>query len=402
MAPLSITLLASGFDGSGQQLIVLMIRVLAPTVLLIGLWGILKTLLNAEGEFFVSTISQALQSVGIIAAVLLFVPKVGIFSLPLGILIAAALQVLWTGYWLKRKGFQHQWKIDLSNPEFRYYLSLLGPTVIGGFIVYIEPILDKSLASHLAEGTVASLSFAGRPMALLTRVVVYSFVTALLPSLAWTMTHRGRESFRASVVQILNMLMFVIIPVSVLLIALRVPIIQVLFERGRFEATATAATANIFAGLVIGLLPLAVTVTLSTVFISLEDTTTPALWGAGSSFLAKIVFSLILLAPLGAGGLALATSFKSMVASTLLLLRLRRRLQGIDGRYLITAFGRILLVSCVAVSPVYWMTLTLDLSPVLLTVTGASIATILYVGLSMLLQAPEVALVQSYLRSKRA
>jgi putative peptidoglycan lipid II flippase len=188
---------------------------------------------------------------------------------------------------------------------------------------------------------------------------------------------------------------------SILLIALRVPIIQILFERGRFEASATAATANIFAGLVVGLLPLAITVTLYTVFMSLEDATTPALWGAGGSFLAKIVFSLLLLAPLGAGGLALATSFKSIVAGILLLLQLRRRLQGINGRYLVIAFGRILLLSCVAVSPVYWMTLTLDLSPVLLSVTGASIATILYLGLSLVLQAPELLTVQSYLRSKR-
>ncbi|MCC6170078.1 MAG: murein biosynthesis integral membrane protein MurJ [Caldilineaceae bacterium] len=401
-APLIAARLASGFDATGRQLVSTMVRLLAPTVVLTGVWSVLKAMLNAEREFFISNFSQALQSLGIIGAVLLLAPQMGIYGLPVGILIASVLQVAWTGHTLNRKGFRYTFDIALRDPRFRQYLLLLGPSLVGSLIGYIEPIIEITLASHLAEGSIAAIRFAGRPMAILTRIAVYSFVTALLPILSWERVTATQTSFKANIVQILNMLLFVLIPLSLLLITLRMPIIQLLFQRGKFDAAATQMTANIFAALVIGLLPMAVGVTLSSVFVALEDTKTPTIWGAGSSFIAKLVFSLILITPLGAVGLALATSLKNVVSATLLLLQLRR-LQGLDGFYLATAFGRALIVSLVAVSPVYLITLYLALPPLALILFGSLITAALYAVLSIAVRAPELAIVQERLpRWRRA
>jgi putative peptidoglycan lipid II flippase len=274
---------------------------------------------------------------------------------------------------------------------------LLVPSLFGAIIGYVEPIFDKSLASHMEEGAIAALSFAGRPMAILSRIAVYSFVTALLPVLSWESLHGNKAAFKTSVLRILNMLMFAIIPLSLLLIALRVPIIQFLFERGKFDAQATEVTSNIFAALVLGLMPMAASVTLSSVFIAQEDTKTPALWGAGGSVIAKIILSLALIAPLGIVGLALATSLKSLVTTGLLLYRLRDRLGGIDGGYLLKALGRIVSMSLVAVSPVWLIKMDFGLSPLISILVGSLIFTALYALLSIILRAPEIAIVSDFL-----
>ena len=96
-APVTVALLASGFDETGQRIASQMLRMLSPVIVLAGLWGCLRTLLNAEGEFFLSTISQTFLSLGIIGAVIMLADRLGIFSLPIGILVGSLVQVAWTG-----------------------------------------------------------------------------------------------------------------------------------------------------------------------------------------------------------------------------------------------------------------------------------------------------------------
>ncbi len=324
-------------------------------------------------------------------------PRLGIYALPLGIVLGSIIQVTWTGYWLaKRRAFVYRPTIDLHDPRFRRFLALLGPGLVGGLIGYSSQLIDKAFASHLAEGSIAALSFAFRPMAILTRVAVYSFITALLPTLSWEAVHSNPASFRATVVNTLGILAFVTTPLSLLLAVLSVPIIQLLFERGEFAAASTASTAGIFAFLVIGLMPMAIAVTLSTVFTSLEDTKTPAIFGAGTNLVANVIFDLLLIGILGAAGIALASTLKYVVSGTVLFLLLGRRLQGINIRYLAGSFGKTLLASLLAVGPVYLLTVYLELPALVMIVVGMLLGTTLFWLFAYLLKAPELGLVQGY------
>lgn len=397
-APYTVALLASGFDETGQRIASQMLRMLSPVIVLAGLWGCLRTILNAEGEFFLSTISQTFLSLGIIGAVILLADRLGIFSLPVGILVGSLVQVAWTGYWLaRRRAFRYQFKIDLHDPEFRRFLTLLGPGLIGGMIGYSSQLIDKALASHLAAGSIASLGFAFRPMAILTRIAVYSFITALLPTLSWEAVNRSPAAFRATVIRTLGVLIFVTTPLSLLLAVLSVPIIQVLFERGRFVASSTASTANVFACLVVGLMPMAISVTLLTVFISLEDTKTPAFFGAGTNLIANIIFDLLLIGFLGAAGIALATSLKYVVSGAVLFFLLQRRLNGINAKHLGHTFGKTLVASLLAVAPVLLLTVNWATHPIALIAVGSVLSGLLYWLFSTLLGVPELKLVNGYL-----
>ena len=397
-APYTIAALASGLDTAGQQIATQMVRLLSPVIVFVGLWGVFRALLDAEGGFFLSTISQALLSLGVIGAVLLFSPQLGIYSLPLGILVGSVAQAGWTGYGLAaRKAFQYKLTIDLHDPRFRRLLTLLGPGLLGGAIGYTSQLVDTAFASHLAAGSIASLGFALRPMALLTRIAVYSFVTALLPTLSREAIHSSPDSFRATVASTLGIIMFVTIPLSTFLAVLSVPIIQVLFERGEFVATSTAGTAAVFACLVIGLMPMAVAVTLSTVFASLEDTKTPAIFGAGTNFVANVIFDLLLIGFLGVVGIALATSLKYVVSSTVLLQMLRRRLPGIHVAYLTKTLGKTLVASLLAAGPVFLLVMYSGIPSIILIPAGMVLGTALFWFFSLVFRVPELMIVSDYL-----
>jgi putative peptidoglycan lipid II flippase len=222
-------------------------------------------------------------------------------------------------------------------------------------------------------------------------------VTALLPTLSWKANHGDQASFKTDVVQTLSLLMFVTIPLSMALVALRVPIIQVLFEYGKFQAEATASTASIFAALVVGLMPMAVGVTLSTIFTSLEDTKTPAYFGAGSNMVAKVLLSFLLVVPLGAVGLALATSLKYVVSGIILFFMLQRRLQGLNGAFLLKSFLKVLLASLLATLPIYLIVHYSALPAFFVIPVGGFVGAILYYLFSFLLRTPELLVVNSYL-----
>ena len=399
-APLLSSTLAGGLDDASRELVTRFIWMLAPTVLLAGIWMIMKAMLEADGHFLVSQISTGFVAVGIIVAVLLLVPSIGIYSLPVGVLGGVTVRTVWVAFWLRKSGFKYRWTMNTGLPEFRRYLALLGPGIAAGVIAGMIPIMDKSMASHLPAGTIATLSFAGRPMGLVTRFGLYALVTAMLPTLAWQAMQQDRAEFRGSISQILGMLIFVTTPLALILAALRVPIIQVLFQRGDFDAEATVRTASIFGVLILGLMPLTVATTLSTVFKAMEDTKTVAVLGGGGNLVSKILFNFAFIVPFGVLGLAMASALQHVVSGLLLLESLRRRLNGIGIRSLSITCVKVVpasLLACMAVhaTVVYW-----HLPPLLLCMFGFVIGSTLFIILAAALRTKELSMLFQYVLSR--
>jgi putative peptidoglycan lipid II flippase len=391
-----VTLLGAGLDASSQQLVVQMIWILGPTIMLSGLWTVLNSLLNAEGHFFLSTISRAFLAGSVIAAILVLPAELGIYRLPIGVLFAATVQLLWSAGWLWRHGFRYRFVIDLNEPMFRRFLDLLWPGLAGAGIGYALVMIDRTMAAFLTEGTISTLSYAEKPMSVLTSVGIFSFTTALLPSLSRQALHDDLEGFRRNISRILALLMFVLLPVTALLLVLRMPVIQVLFQRGRFDDVVAQQTGDMFGLFVIGLAPMAIAVALSTVFNALEDTRTPAIFGAGANLISKTFFNLILIGSLGGAGLALGTSLMYVVSALLLLFILWRRLKGINGRYLFQSAWRTVAAAAVAGAVTYLVVANAGLTPLLELIVGSAVGGAVYLATAALLRTPEFFTVWEY------
>jgi putative peptidoglycan lipid II flippase len=137
---------------------------------------------------------------------------------------------------------------------------------------------------------------------------------------------------------------FISIPAMVGLIALKTPIINLLFQRGQFDYSAAEKTAFALLFYSMGLWAIAGSRTIVPAFYSLQDTWTPLkialiCLGANVTFIAIFIF------PLKHGGLALATSLSSTLNLILLLRKLGPKLGGIDIRRNIRSLLRIFLCS---------------------------------------------------------
>jgi putative peptidoglycan lipid II flippase len=119
--------------------------------------------------------------------------------------------------------------------------------------------------------------------------------------------------------------MFINAPAMVGLILYRAPIVSVLFERGQFDAAASAATADAVLAYAVGLAAVSAARVLVPAFYSLQDTRTPVRY-AVVALVVNVIASLALMGPLGHSGLALANSIASLVNMLMLVWGLRAKL----------------------------------------------------------------------------
>ena len=134
------------------------------------------------------------------------------------------------------------------KPDFRFRHPgvkriglLMLPAAFGAAIYQINIFIGTILASLLPTGSVSYLYYADRIVELPLGVFAIAVGTATLPSFSEQVALGRIEELKRTIAFSLRLILFITIPATVALIALRVPIISVLFQRGEFSVQATTA-----------------------------------------------------------------------------------------------------------------------------------------------------------------
>ena len=142
------------------------------------------------------------------------------------------------------------------------------------------------------------------------------------------------------------MMLMLTIPAAVGLIVLASPIVALIFERGSFSSSDTAATATALAFYAPGLIGYSAVRIAVPCFYALKDSVTPAVISVASVAL-NIVLNVILVRQMGYRGLALGTSIAALFNAGVLLYLIRGRIGGLDTPRLLVAFVKIAIVAVV-------------------------------------------------------
>ena len=257
---------------------------------------------------------------------------------------AGVIQFLWLIEACRRAGMVFRLPRPRLTPAVRRLAAKILPGAIGAGVQQINLVIGVILASLLPTGAVSYLYYADRVYQLPLGVIGIAVGTALLPLLSRQIREGdeagGRESFNRA----LEFSLLLTLPAAAALMAMPGPIVAVLFERGAFDAGATAATAAALAAFAAGLPAFVLVKVLAPAFFAREDVTTPVKI-AGVSVAANIALSVALLGPLQHVGLALATSAASWLNAFLLAFVLHRRGQFAIDRRLRTRLLRIVLAT---------------------------------------------------------
>jgi putative peptidoglycan lipid II flippase len=339
-APWVVRAIAPGFttDPEQERLAVLLTRVMFPYLVLVGLSALAMGALNAEHRFFAGALGPAVLNVGMIAGVVLLsrhtVPP--ILGLAIGVLVGGVGQLLVQLPDLRASGLLVGPSTELRHPALARVARLLLPAVFGLAAVQVMVFVNTLLASLLPSGAISFLYYADRVMEFPLGVFGIALASASLPAMSRQAAAGDTRALAATLNFALRLAVYICVPATVGLLVLRSPITRILFERGRFTAVDTVATAEALTGYAVGLVAFATARIAAQAFYAVREPGTAVRVGV-MAIGANVVAAVALMGPLGHAGLAYASSIGAYVHVLVLLWLARRRFGPLGGRALLAS-----------------------------------------------------------------
>ncbi len=334
------------------ELTVTLTQLMFPFLPLVAISVAAMGMLNALGRFFVPAFAPAMFNVASIACILLLVPilpQYGIepvLALAAAVLIGGVGQILLQWPSLRAEGFRYRFDFAPRDPALREILVLMGPGTLGVAATQFNVYVNTVLATGQEAGAVSWLNYAFRIMYLPIGLFGVSLASASLPLISTHAAHQDFAAVRRTLGHALRLVLSLTVPATLGLVALGVPIVRLIFERGRFEASDTQAVALALMAYSPGLVGYSAVKVLSPTFYALRDSRTPVIVSV-LAVLTNAVLNLALVRVLGYAGLALGTAIASLLNATLLLVLLQRRLGSVEGGRLASTFARTMVASAV-------------------------------------------------------
>lgn len=343
-APWLTRLLVGGFSVPLQALTTTLIRIISPAVIFFGLSGILTAVLYAQQIFTYPAVGAAVFNLGGILGTQLLARRVGVSSLTLGIVFGAFLQMAVQLPGLRKAATR--FSLDWRHPALRRILVLYIPVLVSLVISQIGIVLDRNLASRVGEQAIAWMAAATRLREFPLGLVSTAVSMAVLPALSRLNLTSHREQFKSTLGLGLRLVLVLIVPATVGLLVLGVPIIALIFQHGEFLPFDTEQTAQALYGYLLGTPFAAVDLLLIFAFYSQQDTKTPVVVGIVCVLIYLLTAPLLaFVLGLGMIGLVLGNSIQLASHTLIMLALLRRRVGSLAGQQLSSTIGKIAIAS---------------------------------------------------------
>lgn len=338
-APGLVDLLAPGFSAGVRDLAILCTKIMLPGLAFLTLGYLVKAALNAYRQFTVPAAAPALQNVTFIALLFFFADK-GAVGLSWSMLAGTVVFYLVQRFVLGSYGVSWKPEFNFRDPDVRRVMILAVPVILTTLGTKGYIFLDRWLGSQLSGGSIAALNFADRIRELPYGLFVAAVSTVLFPTLASAASRRDMHSLSKNTALGLRLVALLGFPSAVLLSVLDQPVVRLVFERGAFDASATAATAGALEFYAVSVIALSANSIITYTFLSLQDGIIPLKIGAAALGL-NLVADLMLVNKMGHLGLALGNTIAAFFAMALFLWKLNRKLEGFDWKALLGSVTKI-------------------------------------------------------------
>jgi putative peptidoglycan lipid II flippase len=375
-----VDLIAHGFSPEKAWLATVMTQIMFPFILLVALAAVAMGVLNTKGIFGVpASASTVFNIVSILFGLGLAywlsgggwersfdkeaVPSANaqwaIIGMAIGTLIGGAAQFLMQVPSLLKVGFRFSPTLSFADEGVRQVAILMAPAILGTSAVQINVMVNTFFVSGI-EGGISWLQYAFRLMQFPIGVFGVAVGTASVPILSRLASENKISEFRNTLSESLILVFLMTLPSACGLVVLGEPIIRLLYSHGgAFKETDVPMTAYALAGYAVGLTGYAAIKVLSPAFYALNDAQTPMLIAVFSILVNALAsyffrewlsnFQVSAEHPHGLAhvGVALATSSVALVNFFALTFIMRKRIQRLNGRKILSAFVRIVIASAV-------------------------------------------------------
>jgi putative peptidoglycan lipid II flippase len=308
------------------ELTIELTRIMLLSPIFMGLSALVTGVLQSYRQFLAGAIAPLVYNGVQILFAIFAAPFIGIDALAYGVVAGAAMMFLVQLPELTFRRTKYKLTFDLGHPGVREIFVLAGPRTLAlGFV-------DTYLASGMRPGSLTALTYAFQLMLLPLGVFSIAISAAVFPTLSHYASLGQALKMRDALQQAIRWILFLTLPTAILMVVLRRPIVNLLFQYGEFGPDARELVQAAFLFYALGLAGHALVQILARAYYASRDTTTPVALTL-ISIGANVVLSVTLAPAFGINGLALANSIATLAEAALLLAllapRARLRLVGL-------------------------------------------------------------------------
>ncbi|MGA3212164.1 MAG: murein biosynthesis integral membrane protein MurJ [Terriglobales bacterium] len=269
----------SGFDAAQVQLCVTLTRILLPAQLFFVIGGVTSAVLQSKRMFLLPALAPVIYNASIILGGLLGSHRYGISSLAFGALAGAfAGPFLINAIGAGRTGIGFRPSFHFGHAGFREWIVLSVPLMLGVSLVAADDWIMRYFASGGA-GDITRLNYAKRLIGVPIAVIGQASGQAALPFFAKLFGEKHMAEFRTIVGRAIGRVAGASFLLTAWMMAAALPVIDLVYRRGRFSFTDSRETAALFFWFSVSLVFWAAQGLYARAFYAAGNTLTPMLAG---------------------------------------------------------------------------------------------------------------------------
>ncbi|MCX6723369.1 MAG: murein biosynthesis integral membrane protein MurJ [Candidatus Staskawiczbacteria bacterium] len=274
--PTIITLIAPGFSDQKRELAVMLMRIMFLSPIILGASNMISGILQVFHRFLITALAPLLYNLGIIISIFFFVPKIGVVGLAWGVVLGGVMHLLIQLPAFFFSGFRYKASFNYKDPGVTKTIKMMVPRSLGLGASQFNTIITTAIASTLMAGSIAVFNLANNLSSILVNAVAVSVSTASFPSMSMAFLNEEKEEFLRKFSSIFRQILFLVVPLSLLLLILRAQIVRVVLGAGKFNWANTKLTTACLGILALNLIAQALILFLSKTFYAAHNTKIPA------------------------------------------------------------------------------------------------------------------------------
>lgn len=370
------------------ELTIFLTRITLINIILLCVNACFASILQVCEDFIVPSLLGLFFNIPIIVY-LVFFAEVSIIGLTIANVLGNLLRVLVQIPSLYKQGYRFKLYIDLRDEKLRSMIILILPVIVGAGANSINMLVDKSLASGLNTGAMASLEYSQRIVTFANTAITTSIVSVIYPLMANRLNAGDKQGFIKYLTKSIIIICLFLIPITFGMLFLSKEIVAVFYERGKFDSSAVVLTSMALFGYSLQLPFAGIRDILNSSLFSMKKTKVTTINGI-IGVVINISLSIVLSKYMGVLGIAIATSVSSLVIALLLLNSTKEVVGSFNISEVIIKISKIILSSTLMILILYFINSLLSIeNSFIIILTDGSLGAVIFMIMCKILKIEE-------------
>jgi putative peptidoglycan lipid II flippase len=327
-----------------SSLIKAMFVIIILSCLAFSLTGVLQSL----GEFNIPA-AMGLASNGVILIYFIFFMKTsGVFGLCAAYVLGWLAQFVIQIPFLIKSKFKYRFKINFKDENLRRIGMLMLPVMVSTWVTPVNILVNGKAALMDSWGMQSynAITYANTLYSVISGVFVLSVSNVIFPQLSVLAAHENVKGFADTMSKTIHSMLFLLIPMSMGLIALSQPIVRLVYQRGQFTTLSTDLTSQAMIYFSLGICGFGLQTILTRGFYAIQEGTTPMITSIAAIAI-NLALSFGLVKTMGVSGPAAASSISITIAALIMLVIINKKYRGTVNKTLAVDLIKMLAIGCI-------------------------------------------------------